>query len=221
VLIGGILFGVTVYVPLFVQTVLGGSATGSGVVLIPLAFSWVTATFLTGRRMARTGRYHRYPIVGGTLFTAGLALLAFGDHTRLGIALDLVLVGAGMGMSFQTYIIATQNAVAVQQLGIATASIQFFRTMGGSLIVAALGALLNNRLATELTHQLGAAAASIDPDRLLQGGLNVAPQLAAGTRLALSDALGSAFAVLVPVGAIALALALRLEDRPLRGPDRA
>src|SRR3954452_402793 len=218
VMIGAILFGVTVYVPLFVQGVLGGSATNSGVVLIPLAFSWVIASFISGQLMAKSGRYRIYPILGGGLITAGLALLSQVDvgTSRWAIAGSLVLIGCGMGMSFQTYIIATQNAVPMQQLGIATASIQFFRTMGGSFAVAGLGALLNNRLSTELGKHLGGAAAGIDTQRLLQGGLNVPRALLAGTKASLAASLETAFLVLVPAAALAWLLAFMLEERPLR-----
>jgi len=122
-----------------------------------------------------------------------------------------------MGMTFQPYIIATQNAVEVANLGIATATIQFFRSMGGSLAVAALGTLLANRLATELQARLGAAgAARVDTDRLLGGSASVPGGLTTGVQAALADALHSVFLAAVPLGLVALLLAVALPELPLR-----
>ena len=120
-----------------------------------------------------------------------------------------------MGMTFQPYVIATQNAVEPANLGIATASVQFFRSMGGSVAVAALGALLANRLAAELTAQLGADASRVDKDRLLNTG-SVPSDLAASTQAALADALHVVFVAAVPLGVLAVLLAIALEERPLR-----
>ena len=216
-IVGAVLFGVTIYIPVYVQGVLGDSATGSGVVLIPLSLGWVAASFTSGQIVSRTGRYRVFPLIGSTLVLAGTLLLTgVGTGTsRAIVSLDLVVIGIGMGSMFQTYVIATQNAVALTDLGIATASIQFFRTMGGSLSVAAFGALLTNRLADELPARLGGAASRVDPDRLLQGG-SVAPELRRGTEAALASALHSVWLVGVVLAAIGLLLAFALEERPLR-----
>jgi EmrB/QacA subfamily drug resistance transporter len=149
VVIGAVLFGVSVYVPLFVQRVQGGSATEAGLVLMPLAMAWVISVFFAGRLMARTGRYRMLPRVGSVLVTAGLVLLATtGEGTsELLLALKLGVIGVGMGLSWQPYLIAVQNALPGAQLGVGTSSVMFFRTIGGSFAVAGLGALLNNRLA--------------------------------------------------------------------------
>jgi len=149
-LIGGVLFGITIYVPVYVQRVLGASATSSGVVLIPLSFGWVIASFASGQYISRTGRYKVFPIVGSILVLAGCILLALlgADSSRVVVTLDLTVVGLGMGTMFQTFVIATQNRVDMSEIGVATAAIQFFRSMGGSLAVAGLGALLTAQLAT-------------------------------------------------------------------------
>jgi Na+/melibiose symporter-like transporter len=194
--IGAILFGVTIYIPVFVQGVLGDSATGSGVVLIPLSLGWVCASFVSGQLVSRTGRYRVFPLIGSTLVLAGMVLLTGlgADTSRTVVSLDLVVVGIGMGTMFQTYVIATQNAVPVTDLGVATASIQFFRSMGGSLAVAIFGALLTARL-----------PAGVDPDRLTR----VPPG-------ALSHALHGIWVAAAALAVAALALAAALEERPLR-----
>lgn len=218
VVIGAVLFGVTVYVPVFVQGVLGSSATSSGVVLMPLALGWVVAAFVHGQTVARTGRYRFFPIVGMTLILTGVALLATIDEgtSRAAIGADLALIGIGMGVSFQTYVVATQNAVPATELGIGTASLLFFRTIGASLSVAALGALLNNRLASELPERLGAGATQLDRQRLLDGGVDVPAALEHGTSAALSASLGTVFLVVVPVALAGVALSILLPERPLR-----
>jgi EmrB/QacA subfamily drug resistance transporter len=216
--VGAILFAVSIYVPVFSQGVQRVSATSSGVILIPFSLGWVAAATTTGQLISRTGRYRPYPIVGSLFILVGLTLLALLDESsRPGwVAAILVVTGFGMGMTFQPYVIATQNAVRIENLGIATATIQFFRSMGGSLAVAALGTLLANRLATELQARLGAAASRVDTDRLLGGGASVPGGLSGGVQSALADALHSVFVAAVPLGVIALVLALLLEERPLR-----
>jgi EmrB/QacA subfamily drug resistance transporter len=216
--VGAVLFAVSIYVPVFSQGVQKVSATSSGVILIPFSLGWVVAATLTGQLISRTGRYRPYPIVGSLFILAGLVLLArLGVGSRpAAVGAILVVTGFGMGMTFQPYVIATQNAVQVANLGIATATIQFFRSMGGSLAVAALGTLLANRLATELHARLGAGAARVDTNRLLGGGAGVPSGLSGGVQAALADALHTVFLAAVPLGVLALVLALALREVPLR-----
>jgi len=217
--VGAIIFAVSIYVPVFSQGVQEISATSSGVVLIPFSLGWVAAATVTGQLISRTGRYRPFPIVGSVFILGGLTLLTLlGEGSPpVAVAGILVITGIGMGMTFQPYIIATQNAVEVSNLGIATATIQFFRSMGGSLAVAALGTLLANRLATELQARLGAAgAARVDTDRLLGGGASVPGGLSGGVQAALADALHSVFLAAVPLGLVALLLAVALPELPLR-----
>jgi EmrB/QacA subfamily drug resistance transporter len=154
--IGAVLFGVTIYVPVFVQRVLGSSATVSGVVLIPLSLGWVVASIASGQAIARTGRYRAFPVLGSALVLAGTWLLTRLDpaSSRLAVSVALVVIGVGMGSMFQTYVIATQNRVETTQLGIATATLNLFRSLGGSVAVAGLGALLAARAGGGLAHAL-------------------------------------------------------------------
>jgi EmrB/QacA subfamily drug resistance transporter len=216
--IGALLFVVTIYVPVFVQGVLGASATGSGVVLIPLSLGWTTISVVAGQVIARTGRYRLFPVFGGVLIVSGMWLLSELDTASSpgDAAAALVVLGIGMGVTHPIYVIATQNAVDVSDLGVATSSLLFLRTMGGSLAVAGLGVLLTHRLDAELSAHLGAAASRVDPDRLLQGGA-VAHELQSGTDAALAAALHTVFVVSLPLAVVALALALALPNRPLRG----
>ena len=159
-LLGAVLFAVTIYVPIFVQGVLDGSATAAGIVLIPLAMAWVVMSIVAGQIVSRTGRYKIFPIAGSTLVLIGFLLMTQLDahSTRLMTGAILVVIGAGMGMMVQTYIVAVQNAADPAQIGVSTGALQFFRSMGGSLAVAGLGALLTNRVTSELSTRLGADA---------------------------------------------------------------
>jgi hypothetical protein len=175
----------------------------------------------SGQFIARTGRYKAFPVIGSLLVLAGCVLLALlgEDSSRITVTLDLTVVGLGMGTMFQTFVIATQNRVQISELGVATAAIQFFRSMGGSLAVAGLGALLATRLSTELSTRLGDAASGIDQDRLLEGSAAIPSRLVAGTQDALGAALHSVFLALIPIAALGLVFALRLEERRLRTAD--
>jgi EmrB/QacA subfamily drug resistance transporter len=220
VIIGALLFAVTIYVPVFVQGVLGQSATRSGVVLIPLSLGWVASAFVSGQLIARTGRYRIFPIVGATLVLAGILVLASIDAQTAGttVAGALVVMGLGLGVTWPTYVVATQNAVDPADLGVATATLVFFRTMGGSLAVAALGGLLTNRLTAELPEHVGrGAVAHIDTNDLIQGpGQHLQSPLRDGVEGALSASLHPVFLALIPLAAFGIALALGLKERPLR-----
>jgi EmrB/QacA subfamily drug resistance transporter len=215
---GALIFAVTIYVPVFAQGALGTSATRSGFVLVPLLLTWVVTGFFCGQLITMTGRYKIFPAIGSVVVLGGVVLLAVlgSDASQGGVALALGVIGAGMGTQIQSYVIATQNAVAGAVVGTATAALQFFRSMGGSLAVAGLGAVLASRLAAELPAHLGAAAGRVDQGRLLQGGSAVPADLLRGTQEALGASLHTVFVVLVPVAAMGLILALRLEEHPLR-----
>src|SRR3954452_20116643 len=202
-LVGAVLFGITIYVPVFMQGVLQASATSSGVVLIPLTLGWVVAAFISGQLISKTGRYKVFPLLGSALVLAGCCLLAtLDEHSSPAlVSADLVVIGVGMGTMFQVFVIATQNAVQMADLGIATAAIQFFRSMGASFSVAVLGALLTARL-----------PAGVDPNRLTSNAANV-PDSA---RPALAHATHAVFVAIIPLAAIVLVLAILLPEEPLR-----
>ncbi|MEA2267581.1 MAG: hypothetical protein QOC64_191, partial [Solirubrobacteraceae bacterium] len=216
--VGAVLFAVSIYVPVYSQAVQQVSATSSGVILIPFSLAWVASATITGQMISRTGRYRPFPIAGGAMVLVGLILLALLDagSSPAWVGTILAVAGFGMGMTFQPYVIATQNAVDPANLGIATATIQFFRSMGGSLAVAALGTLLANRLAAGLEERLGPDASRVDTNRLLEGSGTVPADLAAGTHAALADALHAVFVAAVPLGVLAIVMALMLDEIPLR-----
>lgn len=210
--IGMAIFGVVSFVPLFLQTVNGASATDSGLLLVPLMLGLLGSSILAGRAVTRTGRYRRFPVAGCATATVGLFLLATLDETsgRTESSLYMLVCGIGLGLTMQIIVLATQNAVPTSDLGVATASINFFRSIGGSVGVALFGALFTSRLATALDGR-----ASLRPEAVQ--ALPDAERTAYVTDFA--DALTGTFLIAVPVMALAVVLAIALREVPLRTDD--
>ena len=193
------LFAITVFVPLFLQTTTGASPTQAGLLLVPMMIGVTLSTTLSGRSIARTGRYKRFPIAGLALMTAALGLLAAlaGDPSRAATGIALAVFGLGFGMVTQVLIVAVQNSVERRELGVATATTGFFRALGGAIGAAVLGAVFAARA--------GMHAA--------EGGLGA---LGAVGRADIVDAVQIVFVVAAPLAAIALIAVLRLPELPLQ-----
>jgi EmrB/QacA subfamily drug resistance transporter len=147
-LAGMCMFGTISYVPLFVQGVIGTSATSSGVVLTPLMLGAVTTSLLTGQLISRTGRYRWNVVLGPLVLMTGMILLwRMNESTTNGIAArNMVIAGIGMGSMMQVFVISVQNAVSRAHIGSATALTQFARQIGATIGVTVIGAIVNNGL---------------------------------------------------------------------------
>ena len=146
------MFGVMSYVPLFVAVVIGASATASGLVLMPLLVGDVVASFATGQWIARTGRLRPNALLGATVLTGGMVLVwrMSSETTIAEAALCMLVVGIGLGLMMQVYIVSVQNAVPLAFMGAATALTQSGRSIGATLGVAIMGLIVNQRLSPEL-----------------------------------------------------------------------
>jgi MFS family permease len=158
--VGAAMFGAIIYVPLFVQRVLGESASSSGVVLTPLMLGIITTSIVAGQIVSRTGHYRPVLMTGPPLLATGFFLL-----TRIGVGTseltvirDVVIVGFGIGLMMQTLTVAVQNSVGRRRIGVATASVQFFRTVGAMAGVSVMGAIVTARLGGIRTGQVSPAA---------------------------------------------------------------
>lgn len=198
---GAVMFGVTSYVPLFAQGVQGGAARDAGKVVVPMSLAWTISAIIAGRMIVRTG-YRRATLIGGTCLLAGGVMLPFltRDTSFAVIAGMLFLIGMGMGFTNNAFIISLQNAVPWSLRGVATATNQFSRTMGGVVGVAVMGAVLNARWQSA---QLGSGDAGrtstlLDPER--RGSLP------AETLARMQDALAHALDGVFVVVAVAAAL---------------
>lgn len=145
-LITGIgMFGAISYLPTYLQIVTGVSATGSGLLLLPLIGGLLVTSIACGRLIARTGHYKAYPVAGTALAAAGLYLLStMGVRTsHLASSLYLLVLGLGIGLFLQVMVLIVQNTAAHRDLGAATSSVNFARQIGSSVGVALVGALFN------------------------------------------------------------------------------
>ncbi|MGH8868789.1 MAG: MDR family MFS transporter [Actinomycetes bacterium] len=226
-LVGVAMFGAVVYLPVYLQIVQGLSPTASGMMLLPLMGGYLLTSVGSGRLITRLGRYKIFPVVGTALLVLGMGLFTLvGSSTSLGsVAAAATVVGAGLGCVTQVLVLAIQNAVDVDDLGIATSSASFFRTMGGTFGTALFGAVLTTRLDTLLPALLPPSA-DVDPDQVTGAPATIAalPDAVHDAVVeAFSGAVHSVFLVAVPVAALAFLLALRLRETPLREtvePDR-
>lgn len=206
-LAGWAMFGSMSYVPLFVQGVLGASATVAGSTLTPMLLGWVFASIIGGRLLLRFS-YRTLAIFGMGCFVVGAALLS---QVRLGMSqielmVALALMGIGMGCSIPSFLIAVQSSVARSQLGSATATLQFSRTIGGTLGVAVLGMLLSSQLAAALIAA-GISPEAVPIDALIgEGGAGAA--IADGARGALAVAIGHTFWLTLAIAVLALLVTL-------------
>jgi EmrB/QacA subfamily drug resistance transporter len=222
-LIGLAMFGAIIFIPLFLQLVYGVSPTSSGLRMLPLMAGLLGASILSGRAISRIGRYRAFPIAGMAVTTLGMFLLSRLEvETAPWLAsVYMLVVGIGIGLVMQVLVLVVQNDVAPRDIGVATSTATFFRSMGGSLGVALFGAIFAARLNHELaTLRLG--------DRF-SGGVNISPAevhaLPAVMRLdflhAFVDALQPVFLVGAALAAVGFGLAWLLREVPLRGTTGA
>lgn len=148
-IIGAGMFGAIVMLPLYLQVVKGNSATEAGLKLIPLMLGIVSMSIFSGKKISSTGKYKIFPIIGAGIMTFGLILMStLNENTSFGVlSIYSILIGAGLGLSMQTIVIALQNSVDFQDMGIATSSNTFFRSLGGAFGTAIFGTILSNRIA--------------------------------------------------------------------------
>jgi EmrB/QacA subfamily drug resistance transporter len=181
------LFAVTVFVPLFLQVATGATPTGAGLLMVPMMLGITASTTVSGRAIARTGRYKRFPVAGLGVMAAALALMAAvaGERSQVAVAVALALFGLGFGLVSQVLVVAVQNAVERSQLGIATATTSFFRALGGAVGAAVLGAVF------------------------AAGGSGTGPADVA-------SAVQVVFVVAAPLAALAVLVVVRLPEVPLR-----
>jgi EmrB/QacA subfamily drug resistance transporter len=159
-IVGLALFGAVTFLPFYFQVVKGYSATTSGLLLTPMMLGLLITSILSGNLITRFGRYKPFPIAGTAVMTVGVFLLS-----RLTIstpmwqaALYLLVLGLGLGMVMQVLVLAVQNAVPYRLLGVGTAGSTLFRQIGGSIGVAAFGAIFANELRTQLASRLPGGA---------------------------------------------------------------
>ncbi len=217
-IVGLVLFGAVVYLPVYLQAVLGMSPTASGLAMLPVVTGIAGISVAAGMLVARTGRYKVFPIVGACVLVVAQVLLSrLGAHTPYWqFAAAAFLLGAGLGLTMQILVLAVQNAVEHRDLGTATSSNGFFRMMGGAIGTALFGAVFLARL----NDYLGERAGDLGGVRVNPGDLRTVQQLAEPAReiaiTAFARAMDDVFLVGVPFTVFAVVLAFVLPELPLR-----
>jgi len=223
VLVGWAMFGSTSFVPLFIQSVLGTSATVAGSALTPLMLGWVFAS-ITGTRLLLHFSYRAVALAGMTSLTLGAFLMSLAsvDSTLAGIMFSLVLMGIGMGLSVPPFLIAVQSSVDRSVLGTATATLQFGRVIGGALGVSVMGLILSLRFSANL-DKAGIDKAAVSLQELIRPLHAGAAVVDVAVRRALTGAVEAVFVAAfaaAAVGLVATALAPHGRISP-RGPKQA
>ncbi|MEA2460595.1 MAG: hypothetical protein QOH90_772 [Actinomycetota bacterium] len=220
-LVGFAMFGGIIYLPLWLQTVGGASAQNSGLLILPLMAGLMASSITSGRLITKTGRYKRYPVIGTATIAVGLFLLSTMDQgtSRWLSSAYMVVLGLGIGMIIQIMVLAVQNSVPHRDLGTATATETFTRSMGGAFGVAVFGAILTNRLVYNLDRLLPGAARRLDLASIT-GSPAAIRALPAQTQNAVIEALASSihvvFLAAVPLALLAFVVTWFLPEKPLR-----
>ena len=219
-LLGLAMFGALTFLPIYQQTVQHLSATGSGLMLIPMMLGSTVTSLIAGQVTTRTGRYKALPIVGAAIMAVGMFLLTgLGvDTTRLTSGLYFLVLGVGMGFLMQITTLIVQNSVPPADMGVASSSRTFFQQIGGSIGVALFGAIFARRLTEVLSARLpgahiNAAGGQLDP--VAVNGL--APAVRSDVFFAIAHGVQGVFIWAAPSAVIVLLLALFIKEVPLRG----
>ncbi len=202
ILTGWALFGSVSFIPLFVQAVLGTSATQAGITITPMLLGWVTASII-GTRLMLTIGYRKLGLFGTAAFTVGAFLMSRAgmNTSQISLMIFVALMGIGMGLSIPSFLIAVQTSVKRRQLGTATSTLQFSRSIGGTLGVSVMGAALSARLASNFI------ASHLDPE-LVRQLLDPLPGsqvvIEEGARVAMADAIHLVFVIAFVAAALAM-----------------
>ncbi|MFE4973893.1 MDR family MFS transporter [Kitasatospora sp. NPDC056651] len=226
--VGFVMFGSTVFLPLYQQIVQGASATNSGLLLMPMMFGMLVISLVVGQAVTKTGKYRIYPIIGTLVMTGGMILLStMGTGTSsFTSACWMIVLGAGMGFLMQITMLVAQNSVELKDMGVASSTATLFRTIGGSFGVALFGALFNNRVADTMKDRLGEQAAAgggmKDPSEVSPAVLRqLDPAVQDAYHHAVSNGMHTVFLWGAGVAVIAIAAAVFLREVPLRGTGKA
>lgn len=219
-----VMFGAIIYIPVYAQGVIGVNATNSGLILMPLMLGFIVCGIVTGMLITRTGRYLPFMLTGIAIMAVGVFLLTRLDHTATSLQLtgSMVVIGIGLGMAMQQYTLVVQNAVTRSDMGVATASTQFFRNVGSTVGIAIFGAVMSSglqeRIASHLPGGMPAGAQQMDAGAVLDPAAlsQLPPTVAEAVRWGLAEQLHDAFMLGLPILAVVFVATMFIPNRPLR-----
>jgi MFS family permease len=223
--VGVAMFGSALFLGQYFQLARGYSPTEAGLLTIPMMLGSFLGSVGAGQMITRYGKWKRYLVAGGILLVAGLVVLGTIDHASpyWYVGTGMLSMGIGMGMMMQNLVLAVQNTVDVSQIGASSASVSFFRSLGGAVGVSVLGAVLATRVKDLLIQGVLAGPGGADAAAKLQdGGTNVLdvndlpPQLAELVRQSYGDATGRIFLIAAACALVSLIAVLFIKEVPLR-----
>ncbi|MFC4075723.1 MDR family MFS transporter [Salinithrix halophila] len=240
-LVGMGMYGAVMYMPFFIQGVIGTPATQTGFVMMSMTLAMVAASAITGQITTKTGKYKRLALIGLLIMGSGMYLLSTLDikSTNWMAALYLIVVGLGLGTVFPIFTLTVQNAVSHKYLGVATSATQLFRQMGGTIGVSVMGSIMLTRMQEKMAESMpkGIPAGNhsaladqfqdpqilLSPDKLAQlksqlpqAVTGIFDQLVLVMRESMGFALSGVFLVGMGLMLFALLLTLLLREIPLR-----
>ncbi|MEU3117932.1 MDR family MFS transporter [Micromonospora chalcea] len=218
--VGMAMFGGAVFLGQYFQIGRGYSPTEAGLLTIPMMVGVLLSSIVAGRMITATGKIKPYIVFGAIVLVVGFAMLGTIDHetSLVFVGLAMFIVGVGVGMTMQNLVLAVQNTVALKDIGAASASVAFFRSLGGTIGVSVLGAVLARRVTDRITHDLAAAGI---PASGGGGGstlnLDALPEpVRQIVRAAYGDATGHIFLISAAIAVVGIVAALLLRPVTLR-----
>jgi EmrB/QacA subfamily drug resistance transporter len=227
--VGMAMFGGAVFLGQYFQIGRGYSPTEAGLLTIPMMGGVLLSSIVAGRLITKTGRIKPYIVAGSIILVAGFALLGTIDHrtSLVFVGVAMFCVGVGVGMVMQNLVLAVQNTVALKDIGAASSSVAFFRSLGGTIGVSVLGAVLARQVAGKIAD--GLTAAGIPTSGSSGGGSldlgSLPPVVADIVRAAYGDATGHIFLISAAIAVLGIVAAVLLKPVMLRSsldlPDTA
>lgn len=220
IMIGLAMFGSTVYLSQYFQIARGLSPTRAGLMSVFMVGGLMISSLVTGQIISRTGVWKRYLVAGGVLTTLGMGLLSFIDAGTplVLVGLSMSVLGLGMGATMQNLVLAVQNSAPLRDMGAVSSLVAFFRSMGGSVGIAVLGAILGHRVADDVTSGLSELGVPVSDGqaRTIPDPSTLEGPVRAVIEGAYADASAHLFLIAVPFLLVALVCILLIKEVPLR-----
>jgi len=218
--VGIAMFGTSVFLSQYMQLARGKTPTQSGLMTIPMIVGVLVASTWSGQIISKTGRYKKFMIVGAATLTVGIALMGTIHYNTSFVLVSayMVILGAGVGMLMQNLVLAVQNTLHVSEIGSGTATVAFFRTLGGAIGVSVLGAILSNRSASYLASglaKLGIDTSAMGNDGALPDLSTLPGPVRTVVEQAFGDAIADLFLFAAPIALVSLVAVIFLKEVPL------
>jgi EmrB/QacA subfamily drug resistance transporter len=221
-LIGFAMFAGAIFLPLFFQTAMGMSPTRSGLAMLPMVAGMFSMSITSGLLITKTGKYKIFPIIGSVILIGAMFLLSTikFDTPYWNVAIYAFLFGIGLGLAMMTIVTPVQNSVDFRDMGVATSTITFVRSLGGAIGVALFGAIMNSRLARYLADEIGEQLSAMSGGEINTNDVSAIQSLAEPLKTevltAYTNAITDIYLLSIPIIVVALAVVLFLKEIPLR-----